>query len=35
MDNTEYKRSVMWLLMLPPEKRKDAVEKLLDLLKLK
>jgi len=35
METSEYKRQVMWLLLLPPEKRKDAVEKLLDLLKLK
>ena len=35
MDNTEYKRSVMWLLMLPPELRETEVQKLLDLLKLK
>ncbi len=35
MDNTTWKREIMGLIMLPPEKRKDAVEKLLDLLKLK
>ena len=35
MDNTEFKRSVMWLLCLPPERREEAVSDLLDLLKLK
>lgn len=35
MENTEYKRSVMWLLMLPPERREEEVSKLLELLKLK
>lgn len=33
MDNTTWKREIMGLLMLPPEKRVQAVEELL--LKLK
>ena len=35
LDNQEYKRQVMWLLLLPPERREAEVQKLLDLLKLK
>lgn len=35
LDNQEYKRQVMWLLLLPPERRETEVSKLLYLLKLK
>ena len=35
METSEYRRQVQWLLMLPPERREQAVSDLLDLLKLK
>lgn len=35
MENTEYRRRVQWLLMLPPERREAEIQQLLDLLKLK
>lgn len=35
LDNQEYKRQVMWLLLLPPERREEEVSALLDLLKVK
>lgn len=35
MDNTTWKREIMGLLMLPPERREQAVSDLLELLKCK
>lgn len=35
METSEYRRQVQWLLMLPPERREQAVSDLLDLLKPK
>lgn len=34
METSEYKKQVMWLLPLPPEKRIEAVEELLEQLKV-
>lgn len=33
MDNQEYKKQVMWLLSVPPEKREEEVAALLEKLK--